>query len=489
MQLYTVSSLPAKGTDCRHKGWKFAPNGILWYESDFRQTVSCRIKPSPINYTSLPPLFLSSEFRVSNCLIDFRPLPTHFKIPLPLFHFIPFNGSLPWSLSVADNTTTTITDHETDAFGWATAGAKQIFEASSPVTAKIKLKTQPYPPGGHPIINLSFPTSATTFSTGNAFLSVTSTQCTVHNLVTFEKLYHVDTMDCHTVKQAMYLPSFDFVLLGICGDDTLRVWGMDIGSTEEDLSHAEDTGMHQSSGFRRRFEVIAMREEFLQQRRAEAAVTLNLKRSTSSENVIESLRKDFSQGYLTAVACSRIPGRVIVATLDSTLIVFSTNDGDFQVKRVLRLANEVYVTKIDFLLSELPEADLVICRTSVGDLVVIDLMALPNGDENRQEKPKLMPVIPFLVVEGNCEGFAFSPNYKLFAVQTKLGELDLYSMDFILRRMEKELDKRNALREGGGKKKKAHLSKEQVDSVHREVRGKFVFNSQSFRVAQSESGV
>lgn len=249
----------------------------------------------------------------------------------------------------------------------------------------------------------------------------------------------------------MYLPPFDYVLLGICGDNTLRVWGMGIPSAEASPSRdpGNNEGEDKEHKFQRRFEVITMRDQFLQRRRAQP-VTMNLKRVSSSENVIESLKKDYSEGYLTSVACSRDTRRVIVATLDSTLVVLATNDGYFSVERVLRLANEVYVTKIDFLFSELPDAGIIICRTNIGDLLLLDLMAelsvvkkQPNGES--ADGPPTTQSPPFIVVEGSCVDFAYAGNYKLFAAQRGMGEIDWFSLEYILRKMETEWDKRKAV--------------------------------------------
>lgn len=407
----------------------------------------------------------------------------------------------------------TTTQDDRDAFGWCTPVTEGIIETGPPplsfgpdsrsgttsgtAAAKIKLRTHPYPRGS-PIINLSFPTSAAASnpiispkatstrlsdgaampplsaasSSSNAFLSMTKTQCIVHDLQTFDELFHVDTLDCLTLKQALYLPPFDYVLVGICGDNSLRVWGMGIPSADfsplrgDTAVEGED---EKAATFRRQFDVIAMREQYLKRRRAQP-VTMNLKRSSSSENVVESLKKDFSAGYLTALACSRDTRRVVVATLDSTLVVLATNDGDFTVDRVLHLANEVYVSKIDFLFSEsrCGAADLVLCRTNIGDLLLVDLMAGPQ--------PATSATPPFLVVEGGCVDFACAPNYKLFAVQRKMGEIEWYSLEYILRKMETELGKRNALMltaakgpDGSGGAKARNVTATDLELVQREV--------------------
>lgn len=272
----------------------------------------------------------------------------------------------------------------------------------------------------------------------------------------------MDTSECLSLKQAMYLPPFDYVLLGICGDDTLRVWGMGI-PTQDDMSPKEADNVdddNKSITFRRRFDIIAMREQFLQRKQRVPTVTMTLKRTSSSENLIESLKKDFTRGHLTAVACSRDTRRVIVATLDSTLVVLATNDGDFTVERVLRLASEVYVTKMDFLFSQTPEAGIIMCRTSVGDLLLLDVV-------------KGGAMTPFIIVEDSCVDFVCSANYKLFAVQRRTGEVDWYSVEYILRRMETELGKRNAFmrmdeRAKGGCQA-VMVSTEDVENVQREV--------------------
>lgn len=354
---------------------------------------------------------------------------------------------------------------------------RPLFEAAA--TAKIKLETQPYP-RGNPIINLSFPassspatvassnrTSAAVVATGssNAFLSRTSSQFIVHDLVTFEALFHVDAQDCLSLKHTMYLHPFDYVLLGICGDDTIRVWGMEICSATQDhgLDGGGGGGPAINSELRRRFEVIAMREEFLRRRRAEP-VTMTLKRRSSSENLIDALKKDTGNGQLTALCCSRDARQVIVATLDSTLIVFATNDGDFTVQLVIRLAQEVFLTKIDFLLSE--TRDLLLCRTSVGDLV---LLTLPGTDEQvGDRKSNVLQRVPFLVAEGNCVDFTIASDHKMFVVQTTMGELDVYSAAFVLRKMETEIIKRNALHEERNKVP-LNVTLAQLTNVKREV--------------------
>lgn len=272
----------------------------------------------------------------------------------------------------------------------------------------------------------------------------------------------MDTADCLTLKQAIYLPPFDYVLLGICGDDTLRVWGL------PPSAEARDDDLE--SKFRRHFDIVAMRDQFLHRKRAQN-VTMTLKRSSSSENVVECLKKDFSSGNLTAFACSRDARWAIVATLDSTLVLLATNDGEFSVERVLRLANEVYVTKIDFLSSEppTPEAGRILCRTNIGDLL---LLAVPSAADPSTPQPP-----PFLVVEGNCVDFACAPNNKLFAVHRDMGEIDWYSLEFILRKMETELGKRSALLRtekrstGGGAAAAAckRIPANDVENIQREV--------------------
>lgn len=286
----------------------------------------------------------------------------------------------------------------------------------------------------------------------------------------------MDTLDCISLKHAIFLPTYDYILLGICGDNTLRIWGTEIpnvapvheeieSDAEADLSCAD---------FRQRFDLIAMRDSYQQRRRGQK-LTINLQRSSSTENVIESLKKDYSGGHLTALASSRDGKRLLVATLDSTLVLLATNDGDIAVERVLRLANEVYMTKIDFLLSELPDTNLVICRTNVGDLLLIDLFEEAAGASNTAVNKPLPTTsssgsaTPFLLVEGNCMSFTISSNYKLLAVHQRTGEVDLFSMQFLLRRMEPELNKRNVIRATTAGRKKEPVNSQDLESAQKEV--------------------
>lgn len=105
------------------------------------------------------------------------------------------------------------------------------------------------------------------------------------------------------------------------------------------------------------------------------------------------------------------------------------------------------------------------CRTSVGDLLLLDLMSgVVKG---------VMPSPPFIIVEDSCVDFVCSANYKLFAVQRRTGEVDWYSVEYILRRMETELGKRNALMRMDGRTKggcqAVMVSTEDVENVQREV--------------------
>lgn len=277
----------------------------------------------------------------------------------------------------------------------------------------------------------------------------------------------------------MYLPPYDYVLTGICGDDTLRVWGMGVLAPRDSSPTPTDAAdLSSSTTFNRRFDVLAMRDLFLKRNRA-VPITMNLKRTSSSENVIEGLKKNYTGGYLTALACSA-DTRLVVATLDSSLVLLSANDGEFSVDRVLRLANEVYVTQVDFLFSELSpsssaaaeEGLLVLCRTNVGDLLLLDLMAGIDGNEetktkgaaSRETKPP-----PLLVVEGGCLEFVCSSNCKLFAVHRNMGEIDWYSLEFLRRKMETELSKRDAALAMRGTTSK--LPPRDLENVQREVSG------------------
>lgn len=280
-------------------------------------------------------------------------------------------------------------------------------------------------------------------------------------------------MDCLTLVQAMYLPPFDYVLLGICGDDTLRVWGL--GVPHSDSSSDNDHDNNNETTFTRRFDVVAMRDLFLKRRKAQL-VQVSLNRSSSPEVAIAALKKDFSRGHLTAVACSPDTKHVLVATLDSTLVLFATNDGEFSVERVLRLANAVYLTKINFLFSELL---LLLCRTNSGDLLLLDLteptregkeMGGGGGVSSSSAQPQAPPPPVLLLAEENCVDFVCAAaNSKLVAVQGSLGEIDWFSVEYLGRRMEKEVAKRNALRLGTAAAKKVKVPASDLENVQREV--------------------